>query len=97
MLRSVLVSVIALTVGGCATISKQTAFDAINGGAFALVAGDGMRINGSESYSCQLQRVDGAAGNIVVVPVGHVRDRAPTDIETLQSAMMSLAEGRVFV
>jgi hypothetical protein len=58
MLRRTLICVAALGMGGCATISKETAFDGTSGAAFALVAGDGMRINGSESFSFGFVRVD---------------------------------------
>lgn len=65
MVRLVIVSLVALGMGGCATISKETAFDGAQGGAFVMLAGDGMRINGSESFSFSFRKVDLQAGKFL--------------------------------
>lgn len=58
MLGRILIGLVALGTGGCASISKDTAFDGAQGGAFVLVAGDGMRVNGSESFTFGFRKVD---------------------------------------
>jgi hypothetical protein len=58
MRARVFMCVLAASVSGCSTISRETAYDGSVGSAFALVAADGMVVNGSQSYSFGFQRID---------------------------------------
>lgn len=64
MLGRILTGLVALGMSGCATISKDTAFDGAQG-AFVLVAGDGMGVNGSESFTFAFRRVDLYGGKLL--------------------------------
>lgn len=65
MIGRILISLLALGMSGCASISKNTAFDGTQGGAFVLVAGDGIRVNGSESFTFGFRKVDLQGGKLL--------------------------------
>src|SRR5689334_21591812 len=58
MSAKVFVCAVVAIVSGCSTISRETAYDGSAGGAFALVAADGMVANGSQTYLFGFQRID---------------------------------------
>lgn len=58
MSARVFVFVMVAALAGCSTISRETAYDGSAGAAFALVAADGMVVNGSQTYIFGFQRID---------------------------------------
>jgi hypothetical protein len=54
----VLACTLAALATGCSTINRETTFESTAGEAFVLIVADGMRINGSESYLFNLQKME---------------------------------------
>lgn len=57
-IRVLMCLVMVASVSACSTISRETAYDGAGDNAYTVVAADGMRVNGSQSYSFLFQKFD---------------------------------------